>query len=730
MPVDSLSRESAEASDATMPTVSESSLERTIVCGGCGKPCVMAKRFCGHCGNQLWEPCLDCNNKNAVDERYCGNCGVDLDSLVRAAQREISETIENADRQAAQGRFLDAIATLEKLAIADHSRLADLAQQVTDQLTRFPEQRQQAIDDSSKAADQVKQLMAARQYHKAHQILTNIPKAFYDQPTRDLFEQLESIVAESVGLRATIKKALATQNYDDLLPHVQRLAHLNPDDEPIEKLRAQLQHRQSKKEEQDAQRLAKIAKSALAKCDYKQAMAAVNKIPTSVNGETIVSFIEAVKERVWLADQLRTAPHVSPTLIAIAQRLVQLQPHDQRHAEIAENLANRWAKTARDQTTLPVYWAKPSEKSELGLPVDLLRLPAAMTLPKGSAASSSQGLLVAYGLALQAIGQATVSTDLAPRSKKASWIKRSGLRGKKKLAVSGWGIDIGSRNLKAIELCRGAESEDLRIVQTVVLPIEEGSEVVERFLKHHDLADQVVAINLSGAQTLGRFFDLPAPNPRKFAEAVQFEMRSRIPLKEEQSLFDFHWTDLPAESEDKFAQRRVVLVAANRTHVAPRLATFDNSEASRLLVQSDSLAIYNTLRHSPDPAWEKERVAVLELGAASSNLVVLAGDEIWFRGLFVGTNTMDQALAKGLQVTQREAERIRLRPERSTKMHKVDELLVPEFEALVATIQRTINQYQHEVGKSIDRLLLCGQGAQQHGLLQYFLTSNGTFAKR
>jgi len=716
--------------------VSQQNAKTSLVrCTGCGEEASTARRFCGKCGDQLWDPCLGCAEKNPVDIRFCGRCGADLPAEIAKVRKNIEAALVQAEQQATSGRFLDAAATLTDVEKVDHSQLAELVQAVEQRLEKFHQDREQAILNSSSVIKDCKSLLAAQRYHEAHERIASIPVAFQSQQVRDLAAEVQTYVDESSRLRALVKTAMQSKDYDNALPQVMRLAELNPEDEQLAKVLVQLQQRQSKIYRQQAVKLCAEAKSALAKNDYEQAVTTIEQIDSAVDDAAVLQLVGGVKERSWLAEQLRIAPHATPTLLAIAARLNKLQPEDGRHVALAKQLQSRWTQATQTHPGKPVPWAKPPEVSRLEVPISLL--PTPKLLQETSQKSVvPQSMLVPFGLALQSIGQVDIAVELNASEKKKSWRKLIKLKGPKHARGTGWGIEVGSKNLKAVQLALPGDGQALELLQTIVIPHasqgpadfsaheenREASKTILKFLEQHDLRGHAVTVNLPGAKTLARFFDLPATKSNKFKDAVEYEVRARIPLEAEDTLYDYHWFDLPQSSASQVAQRRVMLVAANKKHAEILLSPFEEAGLASLTLQSDCVALHNAI-HAGLPELKaneaKQHTAVVEIGAAASNFLVFSSSGVWFRGLYAGMSQLDKVLSRELKKTLSDAEVLRRRPEQAARMHEIHECLLPEFQNLTEALQRTIQRYQHETGNAVSRLYLCGGGAQQYGLLRF-----------
>ena len=701
----------------------------------------------------MWDPCLACGEKNSVVTDFCGHCGDDLRQSVRARQRHLQDALSQADEKARSGRFLEALSLLESQEIVAHSKLVDLAGQVHDRLERFPRQREEAIAGARQVTGVVQELLKQNKYHAAYQQLQSVPAAFLNQELRAMLEQVQARVRESDTLRRQVKEKLRDRSYRDLLPQVKRLAALNPDEDQIQQLLGQLVARQAREDRGRASQLILQVKTALTHCDYKQARRMIDAVPEGIEDPNVQKAAMVVKEQIWMAELLPSAPYLSETLLAMAQRFMRQQSQDQRLVELIRQMEQRWARSAKVRKTRPILWAKPPEQTPLGVPVDLLPCPGELESGPGKSSLVGASHAVAFGLALQALGQAEFAINLVPQEDGSSWLRRIASRSSKRSGRAAWGIEIGSHGLKAVLLANKDSAADstgrlvLKVLQSVFLPHRAagvrdatdklsdpgkdpsegdrfpGSETVRRFLDKHDLTGRAVAINLPGTQTLGRFVDLPAAKPNRFHEAVRYEVRAKVPLSEEETLYDYHWTEAAAQDGSGPPLRRVLIAASQRKNVEGRLHAFAATGAGQLIVQSDCLALGNTAAHLQATARKglssQGAVAIAELGTMTTNFVVLRESQAWFRGIHLGANAWNLALARGYQQTHRQAEALRLQPEKWPHMHQIHACLLPEFATVTKTLRKTMDQYQRETGHSISRLYLCGGGSRQFGLLRY-----------
>ena len=147
------------------------------------------RRYCGKCGNHLWDPCINCGESNSAEEEFCGGCGTNL----KAALGKIAERI---DKDVAQARFLmkehrygDAISLLKPITTAKHSRLAPLASRANDLFEQCLDRQQELTPRIRKIEEEIKQYLTSGDIDQAARKADEIPEALRSQDLCDLIKE-------------------------------------------------------------------------------------------------------------------------------------------------------------------------------------------------------------------------------------------------------------------------------------------------------------------------------------------------------------------------------------------------------------------------------------------------------------------------------------------------------------------------------------------------------------
>ena len=187
------------------------------------------RKYCGKCGNHLWDPCINCGESNSAEEEFCGGCGTNL----KAALSKIAERI---DKDIAQARFLmkeyryaDAISLLKPITTAKHSRLAPLAGRANDLFEQCLDRQQELTPRIRKIEEEIKQYIASGDIDQAARKADEIPEALRSQDLCDLIKKSQDNQAEITELNKAVAQLKDGSLTVELVAKIERLLVLQPD---------------------------------------------------------------------------------------------------------------------------------------------------------------------------------------------------------------------------------------------------------------------------------------------------------------------------------------------------------------------------------------------------------------------------------------------------------------------------------------------------------------------
>jgi type IV pilus assembly protein PilM len=716
-------------------------------CGTCQTINSAGRRYCGGCGQRLWEPCNECRTPNATDLKYCGHCGTDLQQVHQRRVADLQNRLARFEALRQEAQFREARAALEAIEDPGDTRLQPLLAEVQAKLDALSDEQTARSAEAAQMLSQAERALNELDYFRALRILQQIPRGLRDQKTQQAWKIASSRVQEIQTLTERIKSARQTQSYDGVLQDVHRLLELQPGHPMLRKLATQLAQRQRYDAAQTIQQRMKVARQRLQEGRYGAAAASLEAIVEDQVTPAHRPLYDAVMELDAVVRCLKQEPYLHRELLGAARRWQQLRPDDSQAMRILQKVRKRLATPTQCAPFAPA-WAKPPETCHL---VGSLRwwrgVKRAKLAGEMTDYQSAPGrFLVAYGLALQGLGVARLQLNLLPRANprsRAALFQRLSVL-PKSLPGTVWGCDLGHSGLKALEMRRDKSTGALEITRAVIVPhsrpLSEAEddpavtaswrETMSTFAEQHAAEGTSIVLGFSGPRTLGRSFEMPKFNHKKAEEAIAYEARMQIPIPVDQISYD--WFAWPSGVDDTSFQQ-VTLVAARRQHVQQVLDACADAPVKVLAVQSVCLALYNAAmaeffaaedRVNPDSpesvlaaAPPAKPLAVLDVGATSSTLVIAAPHLVRYRNLPLGTTRLDEAMMSRFHVTRPHAQQLRHQPSSAPWLYQVNQVINPVVDELASEVRRTLRAYERE-GIECDRLLVTGGGSEQFGLLR------------
>lgn len=133
---------------------------------------------------------------------------------------------------------------------------------------------------------------------------------------------------------------------------------------------------------------------------------------------------------------------------------------------------------------------------------------------------------------------------------------------------------------------------------------------------------------------------------------------------------------------------------------------------------------------------------MIDFGKTRTSLIIFSGYSIRFTTTIpISSQKLTESIAESLKVDLPEAEKLKLKhgleiterkrepnDSKKTVRRKIFEAMVPALTDLTGQIKRYVNYYQSHAdrspslsnGKRIEKILLCGRGANLKGLLDFF----------
>jgi Tfp pilus assembly PilM family ATPase len=720
------------------PTTPAAALPATapIPCLHCRRENPPGRRFCGGCGQSLWEKCPRCGVECPADERFCGGCGADVAETRNEELRQCEARIAEALELKESHQYDAAIASLRSVAVMTDPRFETFAARAVAELENVERQRVAALASAQATLDLAKQLFADHAYERAQHALEKIPESLRTDEQRDLLARTQSCRREISTLLDEIRAAIDERRTADVLLSLERLLTLKPNHGQALQLAHQIRDNRLK-----------AAKARLSQHQYQEAFEQLQQIPSVASNQDVETLLDTAGELACLMSAVENAPLAEPQAVALAQRLCKLAPANAKAAQLRDSLRERVKNKPPGPRLRAANWAPVPQQTWLDAPVDELSF-----FSKVSAANDDIAKVLtehpghfftALGLALQGLGLAAIDADLTPAERSSGLARLSAINLGRRPPAAAWGLDLSDSALKAVRLARVGK-EGLKIDRAEHLAHRQllanasddlaRAEVVNETLCDFaalagDVKGTPVCIGLPGQRVLGRLFDLPPMPARKVLDSVQYEARHQLPI----SLDELCWSHFVLDAIDgKGADdqpRRLLVQAARDSQVRDRVGRFKAAGIAVDCVQSDCVALHNALVFEFFQVPEEAHacggaIAAVEIGATSSNVVISAPRHVWFRSFGTGGDDFIRELMRQFQLTAEQAHELLREPARARRYHRWAQATEPLAAQLADEVRRSLTTYNKSCpDHPVRHVYALGEGLQSL-VLRFLRTGN------
>lgn len=717
----------------------ENASRTVLCCPQCREDNLPQWKYCAQCGASLWELCLRCGEPCASGESYCGACGACLSEVVAEQVEQMEADFRAVAEMESAFRFEEAIAILARISKRDHSRLAEHTARARELISQLGTQHRRQRVAADEACRRARQCLAAFDYDAATRLIDNVPLPLQDEETRQLRTQIVERQQEVNALTEELRNAVQQKRLLELPSQIERLLALKPDHAYAKSLAMQVQ-----------KRLVATAKKMLAEHRYDQALRLLNQVSVQTDATGFQRLCQRAAELAWLVWDLRNAPVVDATLMAVAKRLRRLAPDDARTIQLCDELQRRTRLANAEQRQKPLRWARPPEQTPLGVPVEWLagfrRVTCAEMLDHSELLSHPGRFAIACGLALAGVKRATLRINLLS-ARRQGVLHRVKHLVRSQIARSAWGIDLGTSGLKAVKLVWNETKhqtaieavtfiEHIKPLSHAVNEAEETrvvTETLKTFLSAQEIKVEQVCVGLPGRMALSRQIKVPLVDSARAAQLVQFEAAHQFPFPLEQLDWDFQLLDDTSTDPDCGMEtpgkkgRRALLIAARRTTTEHFLDAFQRLNIRVDVLQADFIALHNLLAYDyftptgdPSAGEACPVVAALDIGCDVTNIVVSSPHSLWFRSCGVAGHSFTRALVKEFNLSIAQAEQRKRSPESAERLSDLYKLLSPMFADLLDEVQQSLAMYAEAwPDHPVQRVLGLGGGFSLHGLFRH-----------
>ncbi|MDX9702644.1 MAG: type IV pilus assembly protein PilM [Candidatus Auribacterota bacterium] len=299
------------------------------------------------------------------------------------------------------------------------------------------------------------------------------------------------------------------------------------------------------------------------------------------------------------------------------------------------------------------------------------------------------------------------------------------------------GLDIGFNSIKLVELCR--EKAGLTLSKVIIEPCditdsknhgeEQLFDTVERLFAEHKIKAPSVVVSVSGQSVFTRFVKLPTLDRSKIDQIVQYEAQQQVPFPIDEVVWDYQligdWSD-----DGDMDETSVVLVACKKDFINRLVESLAKQKIYIDYIDTSPFALCNCIRFN-EPSLEGCTL-VLDIGAKSTDMVVLENDYTWVRSIPIAGFSITSAIAKEFKITFSEAEKLKLESAvilcgkgpmigESSERLRVSRAISNVMSRLIAEISRSIGFYRtYSGGGGVRNILITGGCSNIENIEEFF----------
>jgi type IV pilus assembly protein PilM len=283
-------------------------------------------------------------------------------------------------------------------------------------------------------------------------------------------------------------------------------------------------------------------------------------------------------------------------------------------------------------------------------------------------------------------------------------------------ARAAWGIEVGSRTLRAVRLERTKSDVQITAVEEILYAVEGQDpqvrdealgKAVDRLVEKHPFGRDAVVVSVPGRSVFIKFIKLPPVEKKRIPEIVKYESRQQIPFPIEEVIWDYQpvLEEFPPGEEIE-----VGIFAVRREALQEILSHFYAAGIRPDAVQAAPLALYNFFEF--DQELEGTTV-ILDVGGEGTDLLVMDEEGYWPRNIGTAGNRITKALQEKFQISWADAEKLKRTAGASKQAQKLLGVMQPVLATLLREVQQSLGFYRSgHAGKKFDRVLLTGNTFQ------------------
>ncbi len=700
-------------------------------CGNCGSGIDLNGQYCAGCGQPLWHSCV-CGTRALLTQPFCDSCGANLHEKFQTRRNHFQNIVTRCEELRHRGKYQEAIHMAQGACKAPDYRFQDLAEQAQRHVAEMSAEIEHWAAEIDQLQPRIDRYLDECRYEDVVALLSPIPIGAMPGELAAVLESCRAKAASVSAHRAELEQALQGKHYHLALTCLTRLLELKPNDAKYHALTKQLTSKVLERATQYRQKL-----------QFSKAIELLHCVPWHCQDSKYLNLLAACEETVLLRQLVAKSVFMEPTLAAVLDRLQQVTGTDPS----IEKLRQRQQAIGRQANTSGLWpeWTKPGT-TILGVAIKPMGLPSSGfgALPKCMLERGSQ-FWVALGLAIQAARNLMPAGDLLQDSRSKGVIGMLAGGGSKTRRV-GWGIDIGDSSIKAVKIryANDGVAPQVEFARLIEFDFKAGAQRtppkeaivsgLAKLLSEVQLSGERVFVNYPASELISRYLSLPPhAAPNKLRDFLMQDAQAHIPIDLKSLLTAYHISNY---SKQDSSSPSAVLVATRKLELELRKAVVESAGLKISGILPEPFAMWNAWQtilqsikpgssanpqetSSPEDSYAAD--LLVDVGRNRTNLVICHSKGLWQRTIDWGTESLNTALAKKLQLTQSEADVLRRAPLRAKQLQPLIEAMQLACQGPKREFERSDYVARETIASSrLRRAVLVGGGAYQPFIGSWF----------
>ena len=244
---------------------------------------------------------------------------------------------------------------------------------------------------------------------------------------------------------------------------------------------------------------------------------------------------------------------------------------------------------------------------------------------------------------------------------------------------------------------------------------------LQELLKEAKVRNRKTLVAVPGQSVFTRTRALPPVPEYKVPQIVRYEIQQQIPFSLDQIALSYQ-----VLNRTEVGGYEVLMAAIKVDVVDKQMEIAYGAKLAPMTVDVAPIAGYNWLRHTGELGDEGEGVAIVDLGASTTDIVIEREGQFRFtRSCSVGGNDVTKAIAEGFGMSWLEAEKLKRErgfaptgdPERDGKG---GEVIGRVLQRLSGEITRSFSYFRSQPGGgAVNRVIITGGGAGMRNIVPY-----------